>query len=311
MTIIYEQARLIVNETDGLQSCFRAIQKELLHISILGAFKQLGLLSQLTFKGGTCVRLCYGGNRFSEDLVFYGGDVDRAYLIDQIPKAIDRLRQHGIPSSVKPPTTLSVGSHAVDRWWIRCITKEKEHGHRELVERIKIEIDNNPRPPPTHQRMMSSFMKHNTAVRPDLLTVAPLEDICADKLIAFPSSFVSRPDNPRYRDLWDIEYMSHHTKGDVFELLAEKMDSVGIDLGEYASQLQAVIDAMPDIINSPGYNNTLRRFLVPRDATSTLDNAEHRTYMVTQMQQVFETVMHRCVKREPSRQHVIAESLGR
>jgi predicted nucleotidyltransferase component of viral defense system len=59
------------------------IEKELLHYDILFALEKGGLLDKLTFQGGTSLRLCYGGNRFSEDLDFAGGkDFSSAMLAD-------------------------------------------------------------------------------------------------------------------------------------------------------------------------------------------------------------------------------------
>lgn len=55
------------------------IEKELLHHDILFALDQAGLLEHLTFQGGTALRLCYGAQRFSEDLDFV---VDRELPAD-------------------------------------------------------------------------------------------------------------------------------------------------------------------------------------------------------------------------------------
>jgi len=49
------------------------IEKELLHCDILFGLDRAGLLDELTFQGGTALRLCYGSPRFSEDLDFAGG----------------------------------------------------------------------------------------------------------------------------------------------------------------------------------------------------------------------------------------------
>jgi len=46
------------------------IEKELLHYDILFCLDKEGLLDQLTFQGGTSLRLCHGSPRFSEDLDF-------------------------------------------------------------------------------------------------------------------------------------------------------------------------------------------------------------------------------------------------
>ena len=44
------------------------VEKELLHHDILLAMSDSGLLQQLCFIGGTCLRACYGSNLLSEDL---------------------------------------------------------------------------------------------------------------------------------------------------------------------------------------------------------------------------------------------------
>ena len=49
------------------------VEKEILHHEILYFLHKEGFLQQLTFMGGTALRLCYGSNRLSEDLDFAGG----------------------------------------------------------------------------------------------------------------------------------------------------------------------------------------------------------------------------------------------
>jgi len=50
-----------------------AIIKEILHYEILFALNESGAATKLTFQGGTALRLCYQGSRYSEDLDFAGG----------------------------------------------------------------------------------------------------------------------------------------------------------------------------------------------------------------------------------------------
>ena len=62
------------------------IQKELLHHDILYCLQQAGLLAGLVFQGGTSLRLCYGSNRYSEDLDFVGGsEYSSSALADMKP----------------------------------------------------------------------------------------------------------------------------------------------------------------------------------------------------------------------------------
>ena len=84
------------------------IEKELLHYDILYALEQGGFLNQLTFQGGTSLRLCYGGNRFSEDLDFAGGNnFSSATLID-IKACIEQYigKRYGLTVKVKQPKEL-------------------------------------------------------------------------------------------------------------------------------------------------------------------------------------------------------------
>lgn len=57
----------------GLANLRPVVEKELLHYDILFCLSEAGLLKGLIFQGGTSLRLCYGSNRFSEDLDFAGG----------------------------------------------------------------------------------------------------------------------------------------------------------------------------------------------------------------------------------------------
>jgi predicted nucleotidyltransferase component of viral defense system len=49
------------------------VEKEISHHDILRVMSEGGLLKNLTFTGGTCLRNCYGSQRLSEDLDFTGG----------------------------------------------------------------------------------------------------------------------------------------------------------------------------------------------------------------------------------------------
>ena len=50
------------------------IEKEIVHYEIISSLKRNGLLQDITFQGGTSLRLCYGSQRYSEDLDFAAGE---------------------------------------------------------------------------------------------------------------------------------------------------------------------------------------------------------------------------------------------
>lgn len=47
-----------------------AVEKELFHQDILRILRESGVIDNLVFMGGTCLRLCYDSSRLSEDLDF-------------------------------------------------------------------------------------------------------------------------------------------------------------------------------------------------------------------------------------------------
>src|ERR1700704_3347964 len=47
--------------------------KEAIHLHLLSALSDAGVLRHVVFQGGTALRLCYGGVRYSEDLDFVCG----------------------------------------------------------------------------------------------------------------------------------------------------------------------------------------------------------------------------------------------
>ena len=55
--------------------------KEAIHLHLLSALSESGVLQHVIFQGGTALRLCYRGERYSEDLDFVCGKAG-AYLKD-------------------------------------------------------------------------------------------------------------------------------------------------------------------------------------------------------------------------------------
>ena len=64
------------------------VEKELLQHDILRILSENGLLTDLTFIGGTCLRTCYGSIRLSEDLDFTGGNNFSRSTLSEMGKII-------------------------------------------------------------------------------------------------------------------------------------------------------------------------------------------------------------------------------
>jgi hypothetical protein len=123
------------------------VEKELLHHDILREMSEAGLLTGLTFIGGTCLRACYGSARLSEDLDFTGGSRFKKSDLAELARVLtERLQtRYGLPVSVSEP--VKTGGK-VSTW---KLTIETRPGQRHLpAQRIHLDIcaipSHDPRP---------------------------------------------------------------------------------------------------------------------------------------------------------------------
>ena len=77
------------------------LEKELLHHEVLATLDEIGALNALVFKGGTCLRICHEGARFSEDLDFSGGSAFDPNILDGLETALQRRIERFFGVTVK------------------------------------------------------------------------------------------------------------------------------------------------------------------------------------------------------------------
>ena len=130
-----------------LTSLRPVVEKELLHHDILREMGEAGLLTGLTFIGGTCLRACYGSARLSEDLDFTGGiHFKKGDLAELARVLVERLQtRYALPVSVSEP--VKTGGK-VSTW---KLTIETRPGQKNLpAQRIHLDIcaipSHDPRP---------------------------------------------------------------------------------------------------------------------------------------------------------------------
>jgi predicted nucleotidyltransferase component of viral defense system len=117
------------------------IAREYLQVLVLKAIYQSPYGRELSFMGGTCLRLCYGLKRYSEDLDFSHDAPTKAYSFVRLNRFIEgRLNERGLSVgvAVKEPKT-------VDRSFIRFPLDSLGLAERKGQKlHIKLEIDNRP-----------------------------------------------------------------------------------------------------------------------------------------------------------------------
>jgi predicted nucleotidyltransferase component of viral defense system len=235
------------------------IEKELLHYDILFALDKEGLLDSLTFQGGTCLRLCYGAVRFSEDLDFVGGYDFAAAQLFNIKSCIEHYigERYTLDVTVKEPRELIEEPEyrhiKVNKWQIRIVTSP---GRPDLPKQmIKIEVAN----VPAYSRQPQS-LKSNYDFLPDgygdtLVIAESLDEILADKLVSLPdcTSYV------RHRDIWDLRWLKQ--QGATMDSAMIRAKATDYRSENYQGKVDDMIARLPDIIHGKDFRNQLSRFI--------------------------------------------------
>ena len=182
------------------------IEKEIVHYEIIRCLSAAGLLDDLTFQGGTALRLCHGAARYSEDLDFAAGGAFESLKLEEFTAALRKniLSSYDADVTVKEPkiTSGSGGGVAIRRWKISIDTAP---ARKDLPkQRIKVEIASVPAYTGELKAVRVNYPQLAGAYDGLRVRCESLEEVLADKLIAFAATEESRI---RYRDLWDISWL--------------------------------------------------------------------------------------------------------
>jgi predicted nucleotidyltransferase component of viral defense system len=148
----------------------------------------------LIYKGGTALRMVYGGNRYSEDLDFNGQD-DVAVLQSSWKELVARLRDFGVQAEMRREWESEVGySFDISFQGPLYDGRDRSKG--------KVRVDVNRRPEEVAVRRELVTSEYDD-VRPFVVTVLTPEHLLAEKIRAMLVR--GKP-----RDLYDIWLLLEH-----------------------------------------------------------------------------------------------------
>ena len=266
------------------------VEKELLHYEIFHALDAEGLLKALVFQGGTSLRLCRGSDRFSEDLDFAGGVDFSAAGMERIKDCVEKRigERFGLRVTVnnKPAKIGEEGVRhvRVDKWWISIETSPENPAMPR--QKIKLEIANIPAYTRelTPLRANYDFLDGMPTV---LVNAESLDEITADKVLAFPTSLLDNAGRPvgadsvkiRHRDIWDLAWMATRGAKLLPGLVAAKIGDYGV-VG-YPQLLDHAIGQLPEIVKSREFKAQMTRFVDSAALAKTLANDNYVDYLAT------------------------------
>lgn len=188
--------------------------KEAIHLHLLSALSEAGVLRHVVFQGGTALRLCYGSERYSEDLDFVcgkaGAYIDTIEFEKLVVSALETTkkslhRQFDInPDEIllkQPPFPMAIRSDSakVAAWQISVPVASLQHLPKS---RIKIEFANVPSydSGPDVAKAVPGLVQMEDVI----LTVESTSEILADKAVALTARQALK-----YRDVWDVWYLTN------------------------------------------------------------------------------------------------------
>lgn len=238
------------------------VTKELLHYDILFSLEKDGLLDDLTFQGGTSLRLCHGAPRFSEDLDFVGGTDFSGIKAHGFKNCIEKYlgERYGLEVTVKEPKDMALEERYadinIDKWQVRITTSPER---KDLPkQKIKLEIAN----VPAYSRVPLAI-RQNYDFLPDgyedmLIMTETLDEIMAYKLVSLPSceKYI------RHRDIWDLRWLKQHGAKINREFVLAKIRDYKVE--NYPEKLANMIQHLNEIIHGKAFMDEMSRF-IPMD----------------------------------------------
>jgi hypothetical protein len=262
------------------------VEKELLHHDILRELSGAGLLTSLTFIGGTCLRACYGSPRLSEDLDFTGGSGFKKEDLSALAGVLtERLQtRYGLPVRVSEP--VKTGGN-VSTWKLTIETRPRQ---RHLpAQRIHLDIcaipSHAPRP-----MMLRNLYGIDLGTSGLILQAQGREEILADKMVAL----AFRENRIKNRDLWDIAWLVQQGVLLPVELIPVKIRDHQRDPSKFVSMLQSrsgALNADPRVRED--FLKEMRRFLPAATVRETLENPAWWTYLTQVIEEQVRLVLAR------------------
>ena len=260
------------------------VEKELLHHDILREMSAAGLLTGLTFIGGTCLRACYGSPRLSEDLDFTGGASFKRSDLADLGLILSRNLQtrYGLRVDVGDPVK---EEGRVSTWKMSVETRP---GRKDMpAQRIHLDICSIP----SHDArpmMLRNIYGVEMGTSGLILQAQSREEILADKVVAL----ALRKNRIKNRDLWDILWLLQQGVELPYRLIPRKLENHHCEKGEFETLLRERVNSLgPSSSMRTDFLREMRRFLPSAISRQTVEQPKYWEYLALTVAELSEKVL--------------------
>jgi predicted nucleotidyltransferase component of viral defense system len=261
------------------------IEKEILHHDIMHVLVEQGVLQQLTFIGGTSLRLCYNSSRLSEDLDFNGGHSFKPTDFNGLEKDIQQYlsKKYEVEVFVNKPSQEKQGNTSS---WKISIERES---NRPDIPRQKMHID--VCAIPSFDVKKQPLINHygiDVSTEGYLIPTQSLDEALADKFIAL--AYRSRRIKPR--DLWDIVWIKQQGVKVNLVLTFNKLAARGKQKDDFLEMLSVQLDNLSNVEEvKADFNSEMSRFLPNQIKLRTLNSPDYWPYLQSEINQLAQILL--------------------
>ncbi len=269
--------------------------KETIHLHLLSALSEARVLRHVVFQGDTALRLCYGGERYSEDLDFVcgkaGSYIDKIEFEKLVESALETTKKtlHRAfdinPDEIllkQPPFPMAIKSDAatVAAWQISVPIAPLRHLPKS---RIKIEFANVPSydSRPNVAKAVPGLVQMEDVI----LTVESANEILADKAVALTARQALK-----YRDVWDVWYLTNRLNAQIDRgMVANKFADYGTsNVDTKAKQRQ---EELTKTATEKAFLDEMTRFLPAKRVLEISNAGLHKTILAASVDLITRAVL--------------------
>lgn len=234
-----------------------SVIKEIMHYEIIQALLETEAVRDLVFQGGTALRLCYDGNRYSEDLDFAGGT---AFEPSAMSGFMDRLtnnvgKTYGL--TVEIDERLPDRNHTVPvgRWKAKIVLPQQDRSSKQ-PHVIHLEVAEVPAYSGEVRLVRPISSTAEYAYRSLMLKTESRQEILADKIVALGGR-----EYLKQRDIWDIHMLAQSNIALDIGLIGQKIVDYHLAENSFLQKLAERIDQMKQVETQHAFSKEMSRFL--------------------------------------------------
>lgn len=235
------------------------IIKEILHYEILYALGQSGAAANLTFQGGTALRLCYQGNRYSEDLDFVSSNEFEPEVMEPFSALLQKeiAEAYGLEVTVKTPKQKESSNETVPvaRWCAKIKVPQPDPSISQ-AQIINIEVAGVPSYAPDLVSINANYPHLPAPMQQMLIMSESQTEILADKMMALGA----RP-FLKARDIWDIKFLLDRGVPADMKMVTKKIRDYGWATDDFKEKLHEKIQLLSEVNTEIKFAQEMSRFI--------------------------------------------------